>query len=198
MAIIVDKEQKRRDIALSCKELFITQGINNLTISQIAAEAGVGKGTIYDYFKNKEDIVFEIVHILMDDHNAIKEQRINQAPTTKAKIKIFFDFFHNPDKADLREIFKEFVSISLTQPSKEIQEFLKGTHAKYYAWFCAILQEGVDRAEIKPLALNLAKGLFALGDGLFISNTMTGNTQQIEEEINLHIDTIFQLIEVKQ
>jgi len=93
MAIIVDKEQKRIDIALSCKDLFVAKGIKNITISQIAQEARVGKGTIYDYFKNKEDIVFEIVNILMAQFNATKEQRINEAASTKAKIKIFFDFF---------------------------------------------------------------------------------------------------------
>ncbi|MBN2825115.1 MAG: TetR/AcrR family transcriptional regulator, partial [Campylobacterales bacterium] len=114
MAIIVDKEQKRRDIALACEDLFIQKGIKNLTISQIATKAGVGKGTIYDYFANKEDIVFEIVNILMAQYNATKEQRINEAKSSKAKITIFYDFFYNPDKADLRKIFKEFVSISLT------------------------------------------------------------------------------------
>ena len=44
--------QKRKDIALACKELFFQNGISNLTISKIATTAGVGKGTIYDYFKN--------------------------------------------------------------------------------------------------------------------------------------------------
>ena len=73
MAIIVDKIQKRKDIALACKELFFQNGINDLTISQVAKTAGVGKGTIYDYFKNKEDIVFEIVNILMVEHSAQKE-----------------------------------------------------------------------------------------------------------------------------
>ena len=71
MAIIVDKIQKRKDIALSCKELFFQNGINDLTVSQVAKTAGVGKGTIYDYFKNKEEIVFEIVNILMQEHNEV-------------------------------------------------------------------------------------------------------------------------------
>ena len=63
MAIIVDKVQKRKDIALACKELFFQRGINDLTISEVAKTAGVGKGTIYEYFNNKEEIVFEIVNI---------------------------------------------------------------------------------------------------------------------------------------
>ncbi|MBN2824165.1 MAG: TetR/AcrR family transcriptional regulator, partial [Campylobacterales bacterium] len=87
---------------------------------------------------------------------------------------------------------------SLTQSSEEIQAFLTTTHQHYYQWFCQILQEGIDRGEIKPIALDLAKGLFVLGDGFFVSSTMTGKMQNIEEEINLHIDTIFKLIEVKQ
>ncbi len=46
MAIIVDKLQKRKDIALACKEIFFQHGIKDLTISHIAKTAGVGKGTI--------------------------------------------------------------------------------------------------------------------------------------------------------
>ena len=46
MAIIVDKVQKRSDIAFSCKKLILDKGIKNITISEIAKTAGVGKGTI--------------------------------------------------------------------------------------------------------------------------------------------------------
>ncbi len=68
MAIIVNKEKKRRNIALSCRELLLDHGINSLTISQIAQTAGVGKGTIYEYFENKEDIVFEIITTFIAEH----------------------------------------------------------------------------------------------------------------------------------
>jgi len=56
MAIIVDKVQKRRDIALSCNDLLLEKGIKKLTIAEVAKTAGVSKGSIYDYFENKEDI----------------------------------------------------------------------------------------------------------------------------------------------
>lgn len=198
MAIIVDKEQKRKDIALACKELFIKEGINKITISQIAKSAGVGKGTIYDYFNNKEDIVFAILDILMAEHNAFKESKIREASSTKEKIKVFFEFFYNPQMADLREIFKEFISIALTNPSPDMQAFFKEGFDRYYSWFKTILQEGIDKGEIKPIAIDLARGFFALGDGLFISNLGINRMEQIEAEINLHIETLFTLIEVKQ
>ena len=67
MAIIVNKEEKRRAIALACSELLLEHGINDLTISQIAETAGVGKGTIYEYFENKEDIVFDDVDAVLEN-----------------------------------------------------------------------------------------------------------------------------------
>ncbi len=73
MAIIVDKEQKKKDIALSIRELLLNNGINNITISQIAKNASIGKGTIYEYFSNKNEIVFELVEILMQEHNEKKK-----------------------------------------------------------------------------------------------------------------------------
>jgi AcrR family transcriptional regulator len=198
MAIIVDKEQKRKDIALACKELFIREGIAKITISQIAKEAGVGKGTIYDYFANKEDIVFAILDILMAENNAYKEAKIQEANSTKEKIRVFFEFFYDPAKADLREIFKEFISISLSNPSPEMQTFFKEGFDRYYLWFKAILQEGVDKGEIKPIAIDLSRGFFALGEGLFITNLGINRMDCTEEEINLHVETIFKLIEEKQ
>jgi len=90
MAIIVDKIQKRQDIALSCKSLVLENGIKNLTISQIAKTAGVGKGTIYDYFKNKEDLVFEIVYSLMQKHIVKLEKKIATAEVNKRKNKSIY------------------------------------------------------------------------------------------------------------
>lgn len=52
----LNKEKKRTDLLEAAYELFITIGFSETTITQIAKKAGVGKGTFYLYFKNKEDI----------------------------------------------------------------------------------------------------------------------------------------------
>ena len=52
MTRIIDKEEKRCDIALSAITLFCEKGIQQTSIDQIAKSAGVAKGTIYLYFKN--------------------------------------------------------------------------------------------------------------------------------------------------
>ncbi len=197
MAKIVDKVQKRKDIALSCKKLFIQKHINNVTISEVAKTAGVGKGTVYDYFKNKEDIVFEIVNILMQEHNEAKKQKIQQVKTTKEKIKIFYDFFYSEEDAELRELYKQFISISLVNPQEEMLKFNTECISAYFSWFCEILQEGVEKGELKAEAIELARGMFVFGEGVFISSSITNTIDDLQKEITTYLDLVFALIEVK-
>ncbi|HBK85358.1 MAG TPA: hypothetical protein DDZ53_04945 [Firmicutes bacterium] len=47
---------KRQKILAAAADIFATQGFHQTTIEQIADVAGVGKGTVYLYFKNKKGL----------------------------------------------------------------------------------------------------------------------------------------------
>src|SRR4051794_31697268 len=53
----IKKERTRRHIIEAAIELFARDGIDAVTVDQLAAAADVGKGTVYNYFHTKEDIV---------------------------------------------------------------------------------------------------------------------------------------------
>ncbi|MGN1089719.1 MAG: TetR/AcrR family transcriptional regulator, partial [Huintestinicola sp.] len=54
--------QTRTKVILAAEKLIAEHGFENVTIDDIASEAGVAKGTFYTYFKRKEDIIGEIAH----------------------------------------------------------------------------------------------------------------------------------------
>jgi len=56
---MAEKNQKRNDILASARSLFSERGFHNTKMEDIAQGAGVGKGTLYEYFKNKQDIFDE-------------------------------------------------------------------------------------------------------------------------------------------
>lgn len=56
---MAEKNQKRKDILTSAKTLFKEKGFHNTKMEEIALKAGVGKGTLYEYFKSKQDIFDE-------------------------------------------------------------------------------------------------------------------------------------------
>ena len=55
-----EKEQRRNDIVDAAEKIFFEKGLNNSTMDEVAEEAELSKGTLYLYFKSKEEIHFEI------------------------------------------------------------------------------------------------------------------------------------------
>ena len=196
MAIIVDKQKKRKDIALSCKDLILTNGINNLTVSQVAKTAGIGKGTVYEYFKNKDEIVFELINILMQEHNEIKKRKLLNVSSTKEKVKVFFDFFYNDEDFELRELYKHFTAITLVNKNENMIEFQTKCFDIYINWIDEIIQEGINKNELNLHAKGLIRGLFAYTQGIFIMSVTTNSILNLKDEINFQIDTIFDFMGV--
>ncbi len=54
------KDLKRQQIIQAAAEVFGTRSFQNAAISEIAQKASVAEGTLYQYFKNKEDLFFSI------------------------------------------------------------------------------------------------------------------------------------------
>ena len=153
MAKIVNKEEKRKQIALACKDLLLQNGIKKITVSALANKAGIGKGTIYEYFSNKEDIVFEILNILSEEYyEQMLLQMQNKTPLEK--LNIFFEFFVTK-KDDLIKIYKEFLAINLSEEQKfiEFHSFLKETYLK-------LLKEIVKDEKLSEILLSYATGYF--------------------------------------
>jgi AcrR family transcriptional regulator len=55
-----EKEQRRQSILDAAQHIFFEKGLENSTMDEIAREAELAKGTLYLYFKSKEDIQYEI------------------------------------------------------------------------------------------------------------------------------------------
>jgi AcrR family transcriptional regulator len=55
-------EQKRMKILAAAAELFAAHPFHKVLLSDVAEAAGVGKGTLYIYFKNKEDLYLSVLY----------------------------------------------------------------------------------------------------------------------------------------
>jgi AcrR family transcriptional regulator len=54
-------EKKRRDITAAAVRLFAQRPFHEVKLDDVAAAARVGKGTLYLYFKNKEDLYVSLI-----------------------------------------------------------------------------------------------------------------------------------------
>lgn len=76
------KQLKKESLMASAYNLFIKKGINDTSISDIANDAGVAKGTFYLYFKDKYDLRDKLIahkagQLFADAHHALLDQKFN-------------------------------------------------------------------------------------------------------------------------
>lgn len=68
-----DRETKRQQILRAAADVFARQGYLRTRVADVAAAANVGKGTVYEYFASKEELLFgvwEMIHAEVDDRIA--------------------------------------------------------------------------------------------------------------------------------
>jgi TetR/AcrR family fatty acid metabolism transcriptional regulator len=77
---------KRRQILEAAIAVFAKKGYFSARVSDIAGSAGVADGTIYLYFKNKEDIVVSLFADVLERHLARAKEEIRSARTPREKL----------------------------------------------------------------------------------------------------------------
>lgn len=61
-----ERQGRRREILLAAREVFAVRGFTNATLEEIADRAEFGKGTLYHYFSNKEDLFISVMTEIFD------------------------------------------------------------------------------------------------------------------------------------
>ena len=90
--IIVDKELKRQHIMGSALNVFLRKGYRDTKIKDIAEEAGIGKGTIYEYFDSKEDLgvkLYEWINIIAETQ-MINELSMIDDPLERLRLYVLY------------------------------------------------------------------------------------------------------------
>lgn len=192
MTKVMKKANKRKKIAQSTCELFIEKGFVNISISEIAQVAQIGKGTVYEYFSNKEDIVFELMSCLQEDYDPKLKSNLESTTSAKQKVIYLFDLFINEDELikKQKQIYKEFLAIYLNNPSDEIIAYQKVMKNKYTEILLAIFEEAIKNGELIEQSIELVPSIFATVEGYFIVND---DTKHILEYIN----SLFKILEKK-
>ncbi|MDA8404334.1 MAG: TetR/AcrR family transcriptional regulator, partial [Desulfobacteraceae bacterium] len=101
-----DESDKAKRILLAAEEIFAEKGYDNATTLDISRKAGVAEGTLYEYFKNKEDLLFSTLGNRLETHSGIfREISARQSPLRRLKQMIQYHFFLYLSQPEFMKIF---------------------------------------------------------------------------------------------
>ena len=140
-----DKPQQIIDAAV---RVFARNGFYNSRVSDIAREAGIASGTIYLYFKTKDDILVRLFRDKMAEFVDALRKQIASAPDAPAKlrrlVRLHFETLEaNPDVAEV-------VQVELRQGHKFFRGASAHEVAGYFDLIGSVLQEGVAAGVFRP------------------------------------------------
>lgn len=190
MAIKVCKHQKRESIAFSCKSLILQEGIKDLTISALAKEANIGKGTIYEYFENKEDIVLELANILHKEYiNEVYEIALQQNKIEE-QIKTLALCSYKSKFSEYRKIFKELIGVSYYRTNCAFMLFQNHWYKQNYEFLEKFMNEAIKKDEIKKNSTIFIESILSSFVGYFVLSFSKTDIYDTIKSIENYIDNL--------
>ena len=201
--MLINTKEKILEVAFV---LFLNKGYDSVSISNIKKEANVGSGTIYNYFKSKEDLYDEVLNkYLINLFYIFIENIKNFNGNTKEKL-IFFNMeFLTSEESDkylrLKHVdykFKEidyrkmhFLYIAGLQHHKSIKDKTEKFATDINKLLNEIIIQGklnneiredLDEKEIVPFILSTFSGIYFLwlnNDNLNLKEVVNSNVNHI-------------------
>lgn len=138
---------KRERILLAAERIFARHGFFAARVSEIAKEAGVADGTIYLYFKSKDDLLISLFENRMKQVNDELRRAIAGRPPAD-QLRAFIHTYLQlvSDEPTVAEV----LTIELRQSSKFMKEYDNPQFADFLRMLGGIVADGQGRGELDP------------------------------------------------
>lgn len=161
-----DSRSKRQQILAAAYDVFSRKGYHRATVDEIIALADTGKGTVYNYFNNKEQLFYTLIRERSQPFEAALQQVADSdlAPVAKieAMVRHFLRFYL--ENADLWRVMmhemRGFGSEGLSYVKPEVRQKYQEVFTRSVGLLAAVLQEGVDKGALREMKVGQAS--FAL------------------------------------
>ena len=143
-------EERKSQIIESAIQVFSRLGFNKARMDDIAEETNLSKGTLYLYFKSKDDLITAIIGALFDGQfEKMLGADYSQLPAATCLMQLTDEVVKNTQSLiTVRPIIYEVYAASFRQ--KLVREVMKSYYGRYLDFVIPIIQKGIDDGEFYP------------------------------------------------
>jgi len=167
----------REEILSAAEKVFAAKGFFPTTMSDIAREAEFGTGTLYKYFKSKEELYFTLIDEKVEEINRLVKAELSQKTSAVERIKkvlgLQFEFFEQN-----HDFFRIYTSERSRFEWAVKDELGKSIHEKmvtYISILAEVMRQGIEGGEFRPMnPMDLAHALAGIVNS-FVFEWMIGH-----------------------
>lgn len=173
--------EKRQRILDAALRVFAEHGFYNAKVSEVAREAGVADGTIYLYFKDKDDLLISLFEDRMDYMvRRLNDELTRTSGSVASRIRRLIHMHLNlateaPDLA-------EFITVELRQSAKFVKEYENPKFQEYLTILRDLVEEGQRNGEIRPGLDSriVVRAIFGALDETLLTLTLASQNRSVD------------------
>ena len=182
----------RQEILSAAEKVFAAKGFFSTTMNEIAETAEFGTGTLYKYFKSKEDLYFTLIDEKAEEINHLVKAELAKKTSAIERVKkvlgLQFEFIERN-----RDFFRIYISERNRFEWTVKDDLGKGIHNKMVAYIkvlAQVMKQGIETGEFKPMnPMDLAHALV----GIFNSFVFEWLISPEPYPLNSKMDTILEM-----
>jgi AcrR family transcriptional regulator len=185
-------KKKHTAILDAARTVFSRDGYAASSVEDVAAEAGIAKGTVYLYFKSKEELYLAALLRDMKAFAADGRAQMEHEPSLREKIEAFLRI-----RLEYCRAHEDFLRIYLTEYGKmsamtPIAKELRRMQRENMRHMASLIEAAVQRREIRRVpSAALAAKLFDIARGLVERHLLSWKEFQVRDEIAFATDLLW-------
>lgn len=180
---LTEEEQanRRHEIFHKVVYVFLEKGFHETSMREIAKAAGLGKSTLYDYFKTKDEILLyffeDQLHDLTEAARKIAAQNISASERLRRVMNVHMEFLQANKSLFMK------MSLEAQRLKLESQKQVQNKRHAFQDLVCGLIEEGIREGAFRSVDPLLAARLLinAMAPVVFTSRP-TGTPQEMTEE----------------
>lgn len=147
-----ERQAHRRAMLDAAERVFVRKGYYQATVEEIAQEAEFSVGTLYNFFKGKEDLYGQVVDKIAREFLADFEARVLTRADPEAAIGALIELrlTHFEDHRGFFRVFFETSPGSRLDPARALPEGCVGLYDHYVEQVTDLFRRGVDAGRFAP------------------------------------------------
>lgn len=176
--------RRTNQILNAAMKVFAECGFAGTDVEDIAALAGVGKGTIYRYFKNKEELFFSVLEWGMDTLHKKVIGAISEIKGSMEKLKLalsaYLGFFE-----ENRDFYRVLI-LEKIEHKPSGHERMKKKHLSDIHFLESILKQGIKEGVFKKMKTDsVAYALWGASNALLLKWLLSDKHYPLKEEMSV-------------
>jgi len=144
-------------IIKAAAQIFSEKGYEKTTLDEVAQLAEFSKGSLYNYFENKEDLFLTTLEVgvlkLIEEMSIVAKLSTSISQQTKSILSVMVNFFQENDSFNKQRAFFQMMvnekRVMACQASHEFLHRMQKMHSEMTSFFSSIFKVGIETGELK-------------------------------------------------